>query len=718
MRRFICQALAVLVFASSPATAWHITTVADDLRDPMELAVAPDGDVYIAEREGRLLRVHPPTGAVHVVGNLHVSALRASEKDSPWGRECGLLGLALAPDFATSRQLYLYWSHPDKLQNHLSRFTLRDGLLDPASEQTLLIVPTDRHQLSTHMAGCLQFAPDGCLFLSTGDNVNPFDSEGHAPIDDRPGREHANAMRTSGSTDDLRGKILRIRPTAAGCEIPPGNLFPPGTPRTRPEIYIMGCRNPFRLSVDERTGTLYWGEVGPDAGAATARGPAGHDEINQARQPGNHGWPFVIADNIPYPIVDFATGTIGALTDPAAPRNPSRLNTGLEVLPRARPAFIWYPYAASERFPELGSGGRNAMAGPVVRHDSARRWNLFPAETGRSLLIYDWMRGRAWRAALDDAEKLVRIVPVLDGLMHPIDMALTPDGALMVLEYGSEWYFNGNGRLRRILPDQPQPPPAVAIREHPDGSFIAESSPDATLTWRVTSGAEDRVVGSGAALMLPDRQGIRELRAVATDKAGHAAIARRTFDATTQPSLALALAGNPVAAACGSTVRFTVGGAPHLKSLVVRARYIPPTGHDSGSPVLPQPAAAIAGERQCAACHNVDAPSVGPRFLDVALRYHADPEAPTRLRRKLATGGAGAWGSIPMPPQVALTDDEAERFIASLLSMARGIAESRDQLSGSLRLPSAPPDKAPGGSWEFSADAPGFISARLRIAAE
>ena len=67
-------------------------------------------------------------------------------------------------------------------------------------------------------------------------------------------------------------------------------LFPKGTAKTRPEIYVMGNRNPYRISVDQRTGFLYWGEVGPDAGENSEKfGPRGHDEMNQARKAGYFG---------------------------------------------------------------------------------------------------------------------------------------------------------------------------------------------------------------------------------------------------------------------------------------------------------------------------------------------------------------------------------------------------------------------------------------------
>ena len=59
---------------------------------------------------------------------------------------------------------------------------------------------------------------------------------------------------------------MRIRVKDDGTyEIPDGNLFPKGTDKTRPEIYVMGNRNPYRISVDQKNSNLYWGEVGPDA---------------------------------------------------------------------------------------------------------------------------------------------------------------------------------------------------------------------------------------------------------------------------------------------------------------------------------------------------------------------------------------------------------------------------------------------------------------------
>ena len=117
--------------------------------------------------------------------------------------------------------------------------------------------PTERRRETNFCA----YIPVGVWhhYLSTGDDSNPFDSSGYTPIDERTNRNPVyDAQRTAGNTNDLRGKVLRIKVNADGSySIPSGNLFPPGTARTRPEIYAMGLRNPFRIGVDKATGVLY-----------------------------------------------------------------------------------------------------------------------------------------------------------------------------------------------------------------------------------------------------------------------------------------------------------------------------------------------------------------------------------------------------------------------------------------------------------------------------
>jgi len=696
------------------------TFVATDLRDPMEISLSPNGDVYVVEREGRVLRLVPETGAMFVIGQVPVTALRASDAQSPWAREDGLLGIALDPNFLNNQLMYLYYSAPDQMLNRLSRFALKEGQLDLSSEKMLLEIPTDRRDRVCHQGGSLAFGRDGLLYLTTGDNTNPFDSDGVAPIDDREGREHANAMRSAGNANDLRGKVLRIRPTADGYAIPEGNLFPVGTEKTRPEIYVMGCRNPFRMSIDPKTQTVYWGEVGPDAANDTAKGPAGHDEINQAKKAGNFGWPFVIADNKPYAMVNFVDGSIGAMIDPQAPKNPSKANTGLADLPPAQSAFIWYPYAASEKFPLMGSGGRNAMAGPVFYYDAQRRYNVLAQEDDRSLITYDWMRNKAWKVKLDDQENFVKMDVLMEGLQHPMDMEMAADGSIFLLEYGSEWYFNNNGRLRVITPSAGGPMPKIEIADLGNRSYEARVSDvdraQCEVMWYGTKGQKDVELGKGATYQLKF-DGVEQLRAVVTHQGGHRAIARLMLNVATKPELRFDFAV-PSGIGFGESMTFRVVGAQQQKDLVVRARYIPPTGHDAGGPTLSPQAAKLIESKQCLACHQVDANSVGPSYLNVAMRYRGDANVTTQLLKKLRQGGAGAWGEIPMPAQAAVSDGEANEIIQAILGLSEGMAETRAKAEGTLVFPVAVAGSAAGGAWEIIAEAPLHTAAKMRIPAK
>jgi len=715
--------LSLLLLGSLSAENLRIDTIAENFRDPMEISIAPDGSVYVLEREGRLLRVNPDTGGTFVIGELPVTALRESDKKSPYAREDGGLGLTLAPDFATSQELYLYYSHPTELLNRLSRFTLKGGLLDLSSEQKIFDVITDRRDTVCHQGGSLKFSPDGLLFLSTGDNTNPFESGGKAPIDDREKRDHTDAMRSSGNTNDLRGKVLRIRPTKDGYEIPAGNLFKPGTPDTRAEIYVMGCRNPFRLSLDPKTGYIYWGEVGPDARKADAKGPMGYDEINQARQAGNFGWPFLIGDNKPYPILDFTTGKPGTLTDPAAPRNPGSRNTGLEILPPAQKAFIWYPYSKSSEFPVMESGGRNAMAGPIFYHDAKRPWNLLSKEDDHSLITYDWMRGKLWKAKLDQNDDLEKLVKISDGLRHPMDLELAADGSYWLLEYGSGWYFNRDGSVRRIRPGGGNEAPSLEVEavagQANRWQVKSASDPEnekITVEWWLTIGTAETKLATGSTVTVPANTG-SELRAVAIDASGNRSIARVPLNgANQQPKLELELAADTLAP--GGTLGFKVKGLSDPSQAVVRLRYIAPAGHDSGVISLSKPVTKTLTARLCFACHQTDAKSIGPRYTDVALRYKDQPKALETLKEKLKKGGIGTWGEIPMPPQLAITEQEADAALRAVLALGDVMSETTGSAAGTLQAPTTLPDHEPGGAWEITAEAPGHQTTRLRIAAE
>jgi cytochrome c len=706
-----------------PAFSQPLTreVIAPGLNDPMAIAIAPDGDIYLTELQGSVLRVRPSTGGVFKIGEIPVEHLKKSDPDSHYAREDGLQGLALDPDFATNQRIYLYYSAPEKLLNRLSRFTLKDGEIDMTSEKMLLEVPTQRADGVCHHGGAVHFGPDGLLYLSLGDNTSPSESDGSNPVDEREGHEYANAQRSAGNSNDLRGKILRIRPTEAGYDIPPGNLFPPGTAKTRPEIYVMGCRNPFRFSIDARKNVLYWGEVGPDAWKDTDRGPMGYDEINQAKKAGYYGWPFIIADNKPYARYDFATKAHGEKYDPAAPKNTSRLNTGLTDLPPAVPAFIWYPYSNSKEFPVMGGGGRNAMAGPIFYHQPERKFNLLAPQDDHTLLTYDWMRGKIFKAKLGAEEKLESLTLLAEGFTHPMDLQMAADGSLWLLEYGSEWWFNNNGKVLRLTPETGNKPPVVTIDQTGQTFKATTSDPDndpVALTWWLTTGSTEKNLGSTPEIPLTGiGNGGSELRAVATDGKGGQSVARLSLaKKAVEIPLTLELAGDPKSLAFGQDVAFKINSTspPDAQKTVVRARYIAPTGHDAGGAAFDPEIEKLVTARLCLACHQVRQTSVGPNYLAVSLKYRGNPAAADHLKTKIKTGGAGVWGATPMPAQVAASDDEIAKIVDAILHLGDGISEATGT-QGTLKLSAKPAEASPDGAWEITVESPGFAPFSTRI---
>ncbi|MCB1064729.1 MAG: PQQ-dependent sugar dehydrogenase [Verrucomicrobiae bacterium] len=413
---------------------FKVETLADGFIDAMELAVTKDGRVFVVERTGGVMLFDPKTGDVSEVGHLPV-AIRQEE----FARESGLLGIALDPRFEENGWLYLFYSRPEASIQRLARFTFAEGKL--GEEKVVLEFPHDRQNAVCHEGGSLAFGPDGCLYLSTGDNTCPFESNGYGPIDERPDRHWYDSQRSAANSNNLRGKVLRIRPTAeGGYEIPEGNLFASGTDKTRPEIFAMGCRNPFRISIDSHSGFLYWGEVGPDAAATTERGSVGFDEINQARKAGYFGWPYFVADNLPYADYDFATETIGAKFDPAHPVNDSPNNTGLKTLPEATKPLWSYPRAS-------------ACAGPVYHHaDYPESAEKLPEVFDGSLIVYDWTSAWIRVIKLDADGQIEWNEPWLGRhlFIHPVDMELGSKGELYVLEYGTPWYDGTDGKLKKI----------------------------------------------------------------------------------------------------------------------------------------------------------------------------------------------------------------------------------------------------------------------------
>ncbi|OLF14586.1 hypothetical protein BLA60_04595 [Actinophytocola xinjiangensis] len=414
---------------------------------PGTLDIAPDGRVFYTQYGGQLKIYKPSTSSTVTAGTLSVYT----------GGEDGLAGVALDPNFATTGWVYLYYSPAGSQEvNRVSRFTVSGDSLVSGSEQVLLTIPAARQSEPGHTGGYLTFGPGGNLYVGVGDDTNPHESSGYTPIDERSGRALFDAQKTSANTNDLRGKILRIHPESNGTyTVPSGNMFAPGTAQTRAEIYAMGFRNPFRFTVDT-DGTLYVADYGPDAGADNAnRGPGGLVEWNVIESPGFYGWPYCVANNIPFNDFNFANNTSGATFNCAAPVNTSPNNTGLTSLPSARAAAVWYGNGGNgNAFPEMGGGGEAPMAFPVYHYDPNNPSDTkFPQYFDKTAFFGEWARNTMHEFRLDGSGNLLKINRFLANLTFrsPMDAKFGPDGSLYLLEWGSGFgRDNPDSALSRI----------------------------------------------------------------------------------------------------------------------------------------------------------------------------------------------------------------------------------------------------------------------------
>mgnify|MGYP001820650689 FL=1 len=186
--------------------------------------------------------------------------------------EAGLLGLAFAPDFATSGEVFLsYTGRPGgALTSVVARYRSLDGgrTLDGSTAEVLLEVIQD---FGNHNGGQIAFGPDGLLYLGLGDGGSGNDPNNRAQ-----------------DTTNLLGAMLRIDvDSGSPYGIPPDNPFAGNAPCTQgfggapcPEIFAWGLRNPWRWSFDRETGRLWAGDVGQ----------SDREEIDVVRRGRNYGW--------------------------------------------------------------------------------------------------------------------------------------------------------------------------------------------------------------------------------------------------------------------------------------------------------------------------------------------------------------------------------------------------------------------------------------------
>jgi glucose/arabinose dehydrogenase len=220
----LVPALIALAVLAPPASAvLHLSSIGTF--DQPVYVTAPPGDphrVFVVEQPGRIIEVRD--GVKQNPAFLDITSRVKS------GGEQGLLSMAFAPDYATSGRYYVYYTAPRAGDSGGSVITVEE--FSPSEHHVVFTV--DHPTNSNHNGGQLQFGPDGMLYAATGDG-----GSGNDPPN--------NAQNPSSNL----GKLLRVDPLSSTA--------------SRPSIYALGLRNPFRFSFDRQTGDLIIGDVGQNA---------------------------------------------------------------------------------------------------------------------------------------------------------------------------------------------------------------------------------------------------------------------------------------------------------------------------------------------------------------------------------------------------------------------------------------------------------------------
>ncbi len=688
--------------------------VVEGLEEPLQIEFDRSGNVYWIERIGHVKRFNEKTGAVEILGTLDLT-----EETAP-----GLIGILLDRDFESSKQLYLVYSaaadNGEALR--LSRFELvKDGKLDIDSEKIILTVPWEQPD-GHHFGGGMTWDQDGNLYLSIGADSHPTQYS-PLPFTNEGGRGEDEA-RTAGNTNDLRGTIIRITPQPDGTySIPEGNLFSQGSENTLPEIYVMGNRNPWRLSIDSKTQYLHWGEVGPDAGVDSEEfGPMGYDEFNVAKSAGNYGWPYFIGYNRAYNSYDYTTEAYGEPYKPDSSYNDSPNNTGLKILPPAQEPLIAYPYQVSEEWPIFGSAARSAVGGPIFRKadfsDTAER--IFPDYFEGKWFITDYVRNWIMVAEMDEERSKVisleRFLPA-EMMTHsqPLDMDFSPNGDLYLVEYG----IGGSGKISRIEYNAGNRAPiASANSSAVDGKaplelkLSSERSLDLdgdplTYHWTINSidGDSQQTFEEANPRLILEEAGKYEVKLEISDPSGLTSMdSLQIIAGNSTPQVKFKMVeGNQSFYFPDAMINYDVSvedtedgtlaaGQIEKEKVSVTAQYIPSgMGYsqleqlDRQGDLNPDTqlkhlnAKGLVLKNNCVSCHAEDRKLVGPSFQDVAKRYKGNPDAFEILSKSIAEGGSGKWGDTPMPPQPTLNSPEIAQIIDYILEIG-----SEDEVSRSL----------------------------------
>jgi glucose/arabinose dehydrogenase len=226
--------LAAVVAQAEPTLV--LEPVVGGLASPVSITHAGDTRLFITQQAGLIV--------IFDGNQLRATPFLDLRGQISSGGERGLLSVAFHPRYAQNGLFYVNYTDP-RGDTVVARYSVMPGDPNRANPQSAVPILTIAQPFANHNGGQLQFGPDGYLYIGMGDGGSGGD----------PGNRAQN-------TSELLGKMLRIDvDSASPYAIPPSNPFA-GRPGSRPEIWALGLRNPWRFSFDRVTGDLWIADVG------------------------------------------------------------------------------------------------------------------------------------------------------------------------------------------------------------------------------------------------------------------------------------------------------------------------------------------------------------------------------------------------------------------------------------------------------------------------
>ncbi len=399
---------------------------------PTAFAFAPDGRIFIAEKEGYV--------RIWKDGVLYGRPLIDLRDEINSYIDRGLVGFAVDPHFDQNHFVYALYVYdaPGQLHNdvaprkgRLTRYTVDGDNADRSSARVLL----DDFEATTqfHAVGSLRFSPvDGALFVSLGDGAYTF--------------ERSDLAYRSQDLDKLNGKVLRLDP-ATGDGLPDNPFFEASQPHSaRSRVWSYGHRNAFRFGIHPITGIPYVGNVGWST----------YESVQRATAGANFGWPCV--EGI-LTRLEYVTGTACSSV----------------TLFNVVPSEFDYPH----------KGNNASVTGGAF--DFGHNW---PDGYFGNYFFSDYSTQRIWRATLKEDGHFAAVEPFVDGAGEVVDLQFGPDGALYYLTIYS------GGLRRISFKDNPLPALATATSPHPFVRILSPGDGDVYQTGesiKLAGGAPDSI---------------------------------------------------------------------------------------------------------------------------------------------------------------------------------------------------------------------------------